>query len=126
MNYQTQLSLLAMPEDVRHVDNRWDLLPLELKHMIVDKIVKPQEAAARAYWKVCFKRVLGQIIYFTHCQDCGDTLIPITDTRRLGNRKFICPKAYRTFLRMSKVHFASFLTHYWNLHVPRRHPTKRR
>ena len=113
MDYKTQLSLLTAPEDLRNVDNRWDMLPLELKTMIVDMIVKPEEEEAKAYWKVRFQRVVGHVIYSMHCRHCGLTNIPTVTPYRLASTKFICPSAYRQHLGFARDEFNSFLAWYW-------------
>ena len=124
LDYQTQLSLLAPVDDPRNVDNRWDMLPVELKHMIVDMVVKPHEAEQKAYWKVCYRSVVGHLLSVTHCRACGDSKIPSVATIRLGNSSFLCPNYYRYTLGVTDTVFDALLTTYWDRHVGNRDITK--
>ena len=117
LDYQSQLSLLAPVDDPRNVDNRWDLLPVELRQMIVDMVVQPHEQAQRKYWKVCHRRVLDHLLYVTHCRACGDVKIPCVDTLRLGDSSFVCPNYYRHTLGVTVSDFETLLTVYWDRHV---------
>ena len=115
MNWQAEKALLTTSRGPH--DNRWDMLPIEIKCMIIQLLKDEETAKARAYWKVCFKCVLGHLIYYTHCQHCGDTKVP---TMSHSNYKvnsesmmMICQLLFRNFTRLSSDAFASFTKQYW-------------
>ena len=114
MNYETQLSLLSPVKDPRKVDNRWDLLPIEIRQMIVDMINKPHEEAQRRYWKVRYARVIAEVLSKVRCRNCGDAKIAGLYTIRLGESSLLCPMYYRHTLGMSEAEMRTLLTTHWN------------
>ena len=115
INYEAQLSLLSAVKDPRKVDNRWDMLPIELRQMIVNMINKPHEEAQRRYWKVRYARVIAQVLSKVRCRNCGDAKIAGLYTIRLGEgSSLICPMYARHTLGMSDAEMRQLLTNGWN------------
>ena len=118
MTWKTEKSLLSPPDDVRHVDNYWDLLPVELKSMIVNMLKRQDETTTQTYWKVCFRRVLGQLIYFTHCKHCGREKIPCMshyDYTFSSSRFMICPSEYAHLVYIYGKSLQTLMDEYWRL-----------
>ena len=114
LNYQAQLSLLAPVKDPRHVDNRWDLLPIELKRMIVDMVNKPNEEAQKRYWKVRFRKVVSEVLFKMRCRNCGEAKISGLQLIRLGHSSLLCPMHAGHVLQLSQNQLMDILTAHWN------------
>ena len=116
MNWETEKSLLSLPNDARRADNYWDMLPIELKTMIIDMIKREEEAKAKTYWKVCFRRVLGQLIYFMRCKHCGRAKVPTMshyDYTFESSQFMICPTSYHHLEYIFGQSLASLTEDYW-------------
>ena len=116
MTWKTEKSLLSLPDDARRIDNYWDLLPIEIKTMIVDMVKREDEANAKAYWKVCFTRVLGHLISFTHCKHCGRSKVPSMsyyDHTFESSHFMLCPTSYYHLVYIFGRSLKSLTEEYW-------------
>ena len=115
MDWHTEKALLTVSRGPH--DNRWDMLPIEIRTMIIALIKGEDEAKARAYWKVCFNRILGHLIYFTRCQCCGDSKIPTMNRSKYKVASdiamMICRQNLRYLTHLSSEAFDSFNNMYW-------------
>ena len=116
MTWKTEKSLLSTPVDVRNVDNYWDLLPIEVRTMIVNMLKRQDETTTKTYWKVCFRQVLGHLISHMHCKHCGQAKVPTMsyyDYAFGSSCSVICPSSYHHLVYVYGRSVKSLTEEYW-------------